>query len=221
MLRPLALCLGLTAAPAFACDVALVLAVDVSGSVDPRDYRVQMDGLAQALADPQVAEALYRAEAQVMLIQWTGTSRQTVSIPWTRIDSYEAAQELAVTVANAPRAWRNFATAIGEALEMAITAFDAPEVAGCRDRVIDVSGDGVSNEGAPPEEVRHWAVERGITINALAIEQTEAGLTAYFRSNVIAGHNAFAMRAATFADYPDRIRAKLLRELPDQVASAD
>lgn len=221
MMRSLALCLGLAAPPAVACDVALVLAVDVSGSVDPRDYRIQMDGLAQALADPQVAEALYRADAQVMLIQWTGTSRQTVSIPWTRIDSYEAAQELAVAVAEVPRAWRNFSTAIGEALEMAIAAFDAPEVVGCRDRVIDVSGDGFSNEGAPPEDVRHWAVARGITINALAIEETEAGLTAYFRSYVIAGQNAFAMRAATFADYPDRIRAKLLRELPQQVAGRE
>ena len=223
MLRGMILALGVVLLPlqARACDVALVLAVDVSGSVDPEDYDIQMQGLAVGLADPSVADALVRARAQVMVLQWTGVSRQHVSIPWFGIESHADVAKLAAQVAQVPRAWRSFSTAIGEALGVAFAAFDAPEVAHCDRRVIDVSGDGRSNEGPPPETMRAEARARGITVNALAIEETEAGLVAYFRQNVIVGPRSFAVRAASFDDYPDRIRAKLLRELTRQVALAE
>lgn len=204
--------------PAPACDLALVLAVDVSGSVDHREFRIQMDGLAEGLRDGVVAEALVRAEAAVTLVQWTGSSRQAVSVPWTRVRSFEDADRLAAAVAAAPREWRNFSTAIGEALRFGLAQFDtAPD---CRRRVIDVSGDGPSNEGVEPRSLHPALRAAGVSVNALAIEESEPDLTAYFWENVIIGEGAFVVTANRFAEYPDRIRRKLRREITFQMSCA-
>ncbi|WP_245989905.1 DUF1194 domain-containing protein [Litoreibacter meonggei] len=204
-------------ASARACELALVLAVDVSGSVDPSEYRLQMEGLGAALGDSAVTEALVVAQAKVMLLQWTGVSRQKVSVPWTHVTDFETADALAARVHDAPREWRSFSTAIGEAVGSALTQFDAvPE---CKRRVIDVSGDGVSNEGVPPERMKAAALHRGVTINGLAIAASEIELVEYYRDNLIVGPGSFAMEALTFEDYPTRIRQKLLREITKQVAS--
>ncbi|WP_171175826.1 DUF1194 domain-containing protein [Ruegeria sp. HKCCD8929] len=203
--------------PVLACDLALALAVDVSGSVDSREYRIQMDGLAAGLRDPIVSEALVRGQAQLMLVQWTGASRQQVTIPWTRIDSFDALETFAATVAEDPRVWRNFSTAIGEALETTMGAFDT--VADCKRHLIDLSGDGISNEGVEPVQLHRDLRARGITVNAIAIEESEPDLTAYFFENVIVGEGAFVVSASGFLDYPERIRKKLLREVTQQTAS--
>lgn len=201
---------------AFACDLALALAVDVSGSVDSEEYRIQMDGLAAGLRDPVVSEALVRGQAQLMLVQWTGSTRQRVTIPWTRIDGFATLDRFADQVAADPRVWRNFSTAIGEALEMTIAKFDrVPE---CKRHLIDLSGDGVSNEGIDPAKLHSTLRDRGVTVNAIAIEESEPELTAYFFENVIVGEGAFVVSAAGFADYPERIRKKLLREVTQQTA---
>ncbi|KUJ78322.1 DUF1194 domain-containing protein [Ruegeria profundi] len=218
LLRSLLACLFLTP-PALACDLALALAVDVSGSVDTKEYRIQMDGLAEGLRDPLVSEALVRGQAQLMLVQWTGSSRQKVTIPWTRIDSFDALERFAAQVASDPRVWRNFSTAIGEALEMTMSSFDA--VSDCKRHLIDISGDGVSNEGVEPSELHNTLRSRGVTVNAIAIEESEPDLTAYFFENVIVGEGAFVVSAAGFADYPDRIRKKLLREVVQQSAALE
>ena len=203
ILRSLCLSVGLaTSAPA--CDLALALAVDISGSVDPHEYDIQMQGLAAALRDGIVAEALVKAEAAVMLVQWTGTSRQEVTIPWTRIQSYDDAVALADNIATAPRRWRNFSTAIGEAIALSADLFE--QVPQCRRKVIDVSGDGVSNEGIEPAGLLSDMKARGIVINALAIETDEADLTAYFFENLIVGERAFVITANGFEDYPEQIR---------------
>ncbi len=214
-LRFLTLFLCLTR-PAWACDLALALAVDVSGSVDSSEYRIQMDGLAAGLRDPIVSEALVRGQARVMLVQWTGESRQRVTIPWTKIDSFIALEKFADQVAQDPRVWRNFSTAIGEALEATLLRFD--EVAECRRLLIDISGDGVSNEGIEPTQIHGLLKDRGVTVNAIAIEESEPDLTAYFFENVIFGEGAFVVSASGFADYPERIRKKLLREVTQQSA---
>ncbi len=216
LLRVLAACLCLAPA-ARACDLALALAVDVSGSVDSGEYRIQMDGLAAGLRDPIVSEALVRGQAQLMLVQWTGSSRQRVTIPWTRIDSFATLDGFADQVAADPRVWRNFSTAIGEALETTIANFD--NVTGCKRHLIDLSGDGVSNEGIEPAQLHRKLRDRGVTVNAIAIEESEPDLTAYFFENVIVGEGAFVVSAAGFADYPERIRKKLLREVTQQTAS--
>ncbi len=215
MLRALMVSLFL-APQAFACDLALALAVDVSGSVDSEEYRIQMDGLAEGLRDPIVSEALVRGQARLMLVQWTGSSRQRITLPWTRIDSFATLDDFTEQVAADPRVWRNFSTAIGEALEMTVTSFD--EVRDCKRHLIDLSGDGISNEGIEPSTIHAKLRESGITVNAIAIEESEPDLTAYFFENVIVGEGAFVVSAAGFADYPERIRKKLLREVTQQTA---
>lgn len=212
----LAAVLAVPAGPAAACRLALVLAVDVSGSVDPSEYEIQMRGLAEALRDAVVSEALVRAEAAVTLVQWTGSTRQVVSVPWTRTLTFEEVDALALKIETTGRKWRNFSTAIGEALDFARAQFDSAPA--CDRRVIDLSGDGVSNEGREPRD--HHAALRaaGITVNALAIEASVEDLTAYFWENVITGEGAFVATADSFADYPDRIRQKLIRETTKQLA---
>lgn len=216
MLRFSLIVFVLAAGRALSCDLALVLAVDVSGSVDDEEYRLQMDGLAHALRDGIISEALVRGQAQVMLVQWTGSSRQQITIPWTRLNSFNTLEEFADRVAGDPRVWRNYSTAIGDALEFVLPAFS--QVQHCKRHLIDVSGDGQSNEGKPPTDM-HQALKRaGVTVNAIAIEASEPDLTAYFYENVIVGEGAFVITASSFQEYPDRIRKKLLREVTRQSA---
>ena len=137
-------------------------------------------------------------------------------IPWTRIDSFNTLDRFADQVAADPRVWRNFSTAIGEALDMTVASFD--DVPECERHLIDLSGDGISNEGIEPSTIHAKLRDRGITVNAIAIEESEPDLTAYFFENVIVGEGAFVVSAAGFADYPERIRKKLLREVTQQTA---
>ncbi|MEK0162328.1 DUF1194 domain-containing protein [Phaeobacter sp. A36a-5a] len=219
-MRILRLCVFMlvTLAPmqARACDLALVLAVDVSGSVDVEEYRTQMEGLAAALRDGIIAEALVRAQARVALIQWSGSGRQDLTLSWRSVTDFPAVDRLAAEIASAPRPWRNYATGIGEALQLALEQFQL--VPSCRRRVIDVSGDGPSNEGIEPTAMRGALSAAGVTVNALAIEESEPDLTAYFFEQLIHGPGAFVQTAARFDDYPDAIRKKLLREVAQQNA---
>lgn len=216
-LRVVAIALGLCApVSANACDLALLLAVDVSGSVDMQEFRIQMGGLATGLRDPIVSEALVRNQVKVMLVQWTGSTRQQVTIPWTSLDSFTTLETFASKVESGPRLWRNFSTAIGEALAFSIAEFESvPE---CKRHLIDLSGDGFSNEGIEPATLGPELRQAEITVNAIAIEQSEPDLTAYFYENVIVGDGAFVMSASSFEDYPGRIRRKLLREVTQQSA---
>ncbi len=210
MLRLLPFLIAL-ATPARACDIALLLAVDVSGSVDPREYTIQMEGLAAGLQNTEVAEALVASRARIALMQWTGTSRQEISLDWVQITDYADIAPLAETILTMPRAWRDYSTAIGEAMLLANSAF--ADVADCKRRVIDISGDGPSNEGIAPEAVRTRMIASGITVNALVIEASLPGLTDYYRRAVITGPGAFAITANTYADYPREMTRKLLREV--------
>lgn len=203
--------------PLHACDLALVLAVDVSGSVDAQEFRIQMDGLAAALRDGAISEALVVRQAAVQVIQWTGGGRQRVSVPWTHIRSFEDTDRLADTIAGDERIWRNFSTAIGEALLYAKDSFR--EVPDCARRVIDVSGDGRSNEGIEPREVHERLASSNIIVNGLAIEESDGGLATYYEEHLITGPGSFAERAAGFEEYPEKIRRKLLREITKQVAA--
>lgn len=202
-----------------ACELALVLAVDVSGSVDAQEYRVQMGGLAAALRDGVVAEALLSQRAFVTLIQWTGSNRQVQTIPWSQMRTDADLERFAALVEEDPRIWRNFSTAIGEALAAAERALAL--VPHCRRKVIDVSGDGVSNEGVAPR-TRHAALaDKGITVNAIAIETNDDDLTGWFYENLILGDGAFVMTADGFEDYPEQIRRKLQRETTRQLSGLD
>jgi Ca-activated chloride channel family protein len=214
-----ALGFGLISVGAEACDLALVLAVDVSGSVDTEEYRIQMEGLAAALQDGTVIDALVDAQAMVTLIQWTGSSRQRQTVPWMQMADAQDVAAFAAEVAADRRVWRNYSTAIGEALVVAEGALD--EVAHCRRKVIDVSGDGISNEGIAPAERRAALTAKGIVVNALAIETDEDDLTGWFYENLIWGEGAFVVTANGFEDYPEQIRRKLQRETTRQISGID
>lgn len=216
VLRALSLFLLIFATAPRACELALVLAVDVSGSVDRKEYAVQMGGLAAALRDGIVVEALMEQEAMLTLIQWTGSSRQRQTVPWVTISSADDVLNFAERVEMNPRVWRNYSTAVGEALVAAEAALrDVPH---CRRKIVDVSGDGVSNEGIHPT-LRHDALkEMGVIVNGLAIETDEADLTAWFFENLIVGEGAFVVTANGFEDYPEQIKRKLQRETTRQLS---
>jgi Ca-activated chloride channel family protein len=215
MLRTLALAL-FTTAPALACETALLLSIDVSGSIDSGDYRLQTEGLTAALADPEVAEALVRGQVALAVVQWSGPSQQALVLPWQRMLDPGAVARFSDSAARMPRAFKGSDTAVGEAIRFALAQF-AP-VADCKRRVIDISGDGQENAGFTDAKSRSEAVAAGVIINAIAIE--EAGqafpITNYYRGWVITP-GGFVVSARGLADYAATLRAKLLRELQDPV----
>ena len=203
-----------------ACDLALAFAVDVSGSIDGPDYQTQMAGLAEALRDPVVANALADRRSRLLLVQWTGAGQQIVSLPWTQVRSVPDVHAVARRIEGLSRSWSRHPTALGEALMFTAAAF--AQVPDCYRRVIDVSGDGVSNEGRVPGAVRDTLAGQGITVNALAIEHSGTGrLTRYFRRNVIAGPGAFVQTAIGFGQFSEAMREKLQREIAGDLVLAE
>ena len=215
-MKHLVFALSVLGSPAQACELALLLAVDVSGSVDAREHAIQMQGLSAGLSDSVVSETLVRANARVAVVQWTGTSRQDMSLPWTTISNFADVEQLAQDVAGLPRPWRNYSTAIGEAGAFALDHMQ--QVAFCSRRVIDISGDGISNEGIEPNLMRAEFRLQNIQVNALAIEGAEVDLTGYFYENVISGEGAFVITADGYEDFARKMREKLRRETAIQLS---
>jgi Ca-activated chloride channel family protein len=199
-----------------ACETALVLSIDVSGSIDGADYRLQIDGLASALSDPAVADALVRGQVALAVVQWSGVGQQTLSLPWQRMLTPEAVTGFAARAAAMPRAFKGSDTAVGEGLRFALTQLGA--VADCPRRVIDVSGDGQENAGFTDTKARSEAVAAGVIINAIAIEEPgpAAPVTSYYRNWVISA-DGFVVTARGLQDYARTLRQKLLRELSKPV----
>ena len=217
------LCLALTlpaAAEAEGCRLALALAMDVSRSVDGRDYRIQADGLADALMDPAVRRAFLSGDEPVAfaLYEWSGLADQAVVEDWAMVADEAALDALAARMRALTRPDERHLTALGAALDYGLDLLRrAPD---CRRRVLDVSGDGQNNEGPPP--ARSYAREdwSGITVNGLAIGEHESQLPQYFARNLLHGPGAFVELAPRQSDFPAAIRRKLIRELTDQVAEA-
>lgn len=219
MLRATLICLlTLLPAPARSCEVALVLAVDVSGSVDAWEYRLQTEGLARALRAPDVAEAMLRARAAVTVTQWSGVDQQQLSVPWTRVQEPADLSRLAARIATLPRAFERGNTAVGAALDHAVAQFDA-RVQHCARWVVDISGDGDENEGFTIGRARQAALRRGITVNGLAIEGVATGMaiTNFYRRWVITP-GGFVITAQGHADFERAMQAKLMRELSPPLA---
>src|ERR1700674_5299683 len=157
------------AAPAQAAAVALVLAIDVSESVSAERYVLQHDGIARAFETPQLIDAIAAVPGgiEALVIEWSDPDKIAITVGWTRIASRNAATAFSASVRATARTSAGL-TAIGSAMLAAAAAFDhMPEPAG--HRVIDISGDGMANFGAPPAGVRDGLVKQGITINGLAI----------------------------------------------------
>lgn len=210
----LAFLLALAPAPAAACALELILAVDVSGSIDSREFALQSNGLADAFESPSLASAIGELPGGMLVIvtHWSGSTRQRAMTGWHRLTDVPSIRAFAAEARAASRAWRNFSTGIGEALAHAgAVSRTAPET--CKRRVIDVSGDGISNEGRAPGPIAAALAREGFTINGLVIRGADPDPVAHYRSEVVAGPGAFVEIAASFEDYPHAILRKLLREI--------
>ncbi|WP_420563546.1 DUF1194 domain-containing protein [Thalassobaculum sp.] len=203
-------------------DLALVLAVDSSASVDESEFALQRDGLAQAFRDPEVIKAIesgpYKRIA-VAVVEWAGHAEQIVDIPWTVVDGAAGSLTLADRIDGLQRQILTGATSIAGALTFAHSLllshpFEADRL------VIDLSGDGRNNQGPPVETVRQGIVLQGVTINGLAIVNEHPTLNYYFEDRVIGGTAAFVEVANDYADYPRAIRRKLIREIRTMNISA-
>jgi Ca-activated chloride channel family protein len=212
----LALCLALLPSlPAKACDVALLLAIDVSNSVDSAEYRLQVDGLADALTDPAIIDALVAGNSAISVVQWSGIDRQSVTLPWSRIATARDVAALSQSARLMPRAYTLSGTAPAEAILFSLANFGP--VPDCSRRVIDISGDGTPNIGADVASARQQAQRDGITINAIAIESMGLAITNFYARQVIT-RDGFVVTARRHRDYPRAIRAKILRELAKAIS---
>ncbi|MEC9368397.1 MAG: DUF1194 domain-containing protein [Pseudomonadota bacterium] len=225
--RAVALGVALAAAPAAtggaarACALELVIAVDVSGSIDSQTYALQMQGYASAFRDKDVQRAISAlgpGGIAVALLQWGSTAEQDRTIAWSRVTDRTSAEALAAVIEHAPRRFSHTGTAIGAALAFAAGQFEAGGLR-CGRRVIDISGDGRSNAGPEPSGVRDAVVLAGITINGLPITDIDRALDAYYADSVVGGEGAFVMIAENYADISVTIRKKLLRELSPRISA--
>ena len=197
--------------PAKACQLALVLGIDVSHSIDNNEYGFQRDGLVAALQDPVIVSTLVDLQVALTVVQWSGADEQEISIPWQRMLTKRHIERFRTRVQNLRRPWTHSNTAVGAALDEMLNQFDA--VSDCARRVIDFSGDGVSNAGADPIAARTRAIARSVVINGLAIDRVGLSVTNYYQRHVTTGRDSFVITARGYADYPRAIRNKLFREL--------
>ena len=203
-------------------DLQLVLAVDVSRSIDEVEAELQRRGYIEALTNDRVLDAILSGEHRRIALcytEWAGTHYQMVVIDWTLIDSALAARRFAEKLAEAPRESQSW-TAVGAALAHAGQRFEKSGFAAKR-KVIDISGDGRTNDGPPAELVRDTLVSQGVVINGLPVmmNRTNFGrppdlmLGKYYEENVIGGPGSFMIVADNFDHFSRAVRTKLVREV--------
>jgi hypothetical protein len=196
-------------------DLALILAIDCSLSIDANEYRLQIDGTASAIEHPTVVRAVTAGEKRgiaLACVQWAAPREQVRAINWSLIDDAAAALRFAATLRRTPRPFSGDATAIGAAIDFCRPIFDVCPYPPAR-RAIDISSDGINNAGRFPVGARDEAVGAGITINGLPILSDIAGLDGYFREEVVGGPGSFVVSAPDFAAFAAAMRAKLVREV--------
>ncbi len=200
-----------------ACALELILAIDVSGSIDANEFALQNEGTAAAFEDPKLAEAIIHQKGgiYVVLTQWSGATRQRQVTDWHHLTDAASMAAFATEIRRGGRNWRNYSTAIGEALYHALNVGKSvPEK--CARRVVDVSGDGVNNEGRAPRAIADALAALGYTVNGLVIRGDTPDPIRYYENNVLAGARAFLEVAEGFDDYPRAILRKLLKEIETQ-----
>ena len=209
-------------------DLLLVLASDVSRSIDQPKFQLQREGYAAAIADKRVLEAITGGRNRriaVAFVEWSGVSSQKVLIDWTVIDGPDAAKKFGDQLVELPRSFAE-RTSIAGGIDFAMgvlknAPYEAPR------RTIDVSGDGTNNSGRDVTLARDEAVGQGVTINGLVIlsdrpmawnpEHTNppGGLANYYRNNVIGGPGAFVIVAEDFNSFGQAIVKKLIAEIAE------
>jgi hypothetical protein len=224
---------GLAPAPrAETVDLQLILAADVSRSVDEDEFHLQREGTAAAMTNPRVLKAIqagpYRSIA-VTFVEWSGAEAQHIVADWTVVRDDETAGGFAAILQSAPRSFAGF-TSISAAIDFSMKHFANSGVESER-RIIDVSGDGTNNGGRPVTEARDEAVAAGVTINGLAIinqhpnpgyfahTQPPGGLGEYYRTNVVGGPGSFVITIEDFDSFAEAITNKLINEIASAAAT--
>lgn len=195
--------------------VALVLAVDTSGSVSMGRFELQKQGYAAAFRNPQVLNAIRSLAPQsiaVTMMQWTGPFLHVVVADWTPITDEATADALATAIEKAPRRLFGGGTSISGAIDFSRQLLARSPFRALR-RVIDVSGDGSNNSGRDVTEARDEAVRDGIGINGLPILTVEPGLDRYYRDYVIGGPGAFMIPVKDYDGFADAVLKKLINEI--------
>lgn len=195
--------------------VELVLALDSSASVDREEFQLQLDGLAAALRDADVLQAVDNLKplgAAIAVVQWGGPGETRIVLPFTAIASSRDAKAFGFRVSLIRRWLRASSTSIATAIDDSRALIASNEFAGFH-KVIDVSGDGPDNSGADLDGARARAHADEITVNGLPIMADDETLDAYYRDHVTVGATSFVEPAKDFNDYARAIKEKLLREL--------
>lgn len=209
-------------------DVELVLAVDISYSMDTEELALQREGYASAIVSKEFLDALKlgpHGRIAVEYVEWAGEGEQKVVVDWRIIDGPETAKAFSDAVMSAPIR-RVYRTSISSALLFGADQFDLNGFRGLR-RVIDVSGDGVNNQGPPVAMARDQVVQRGITVNGLPLlmkRSTSAldvpELDTYYEDCVIGGPGAFVIPVKQMAEFARAIKTKLVLEVAGVVPPA-
>ena len=228
-LIPLLCGLCLCAAPAgAACRLALVLGLDVSGSVDAREYRLQLDGVAAALEAEAVQAALFaqpRAHVDLAVFQWGAPSQQYLLLDWTTLRTRQDTALVAARLRSSTLRFDDPSTAIGAAIDFGAALLN--QRAECWQHTLDISGDGPSNAGPHPGS---FPRDGRITINGLVVnpagrDNTDKDLSQaktlahYYLSQVIRGPGSFIETSADFDDFEKAMTRKLLREVQAMTVS--
>lgn len=195
-------------------DVALVLAVDSSGSISEERLMMQIRGYLDAIRHASFIEAVRggaRGRIGLTFVTWTDARRQDQAVPWTVIETRDNAYAFAQAVQDALRpipGWTSISGAIDFCTGLLLTSgYVATR------RVIDISGDGANNDGRPVTEARDAAIAAGVTINGLPITEVEPDLEQYYRENVIGGADSFVVVARDSAAFGAAVLRKLLVEV--------
>jgi len=215
-----------TASAAEKVDLLLVLAADVSRSVDGTKFELQREGYAAAISDPRVLDAIRsgrNGRIGMMFVEWSGAGSQRVLIDWTTIGDAESAKGFGDRLLEAPRSFAD-RTSISGAIEFAMEQFARAPYESNR-RTIDISGDGTNNSGADVTAARDAALAQDVTINGLVIlsetplawnpdhTNPPGGLDNYYRSHVVGGPGAFVLVAADYNSFGQAIIKKLIAEV--------
>ena len=215
-----------TARAAEPVDLLLVLAADVSRSVDAAKFKLQRDGYATAITNKRVLDAIRsgpHGRIGIAFVEWSGAAAQKVIVDWTAIGDDASAQDFSAHIAEAQRPFSD-RTSISGGIDFAMALFDQSPFASQR-RTIDVSGDGTNNSGRDVTAARDEAVAKGVTINGLVIlsetplawnadhTHPPGGLANYYRNNVMGGPGAFVMVAQNFESFGQAIINKLVAEI--------
>lgn len=204
----------MAAGPAQPVDVALVLAMDCSGSISPEHLALQIEGYAAATESPLLLRAIQAGRfgrIALTFLQWSEVRRAEQVVPWTWVDGREAAAQFAALVRRAAHPMASF-TSISGAIDRSMRLLSDPGVVASR-RIIDISGDGANNDGRPVTEARDDALAAGVTINGLPIQGNEPGIDAYYRDQVIGGPHCFIVPARDPHDFAGALLRKMLAEV--------